>query len=428
VVGAVLELADWQRVSLGGRVRTSFDRIRGEHSPVACAWSKAPLIGRCWRVGVSEYQCYEFVALDRRLTAAEMAELRSISTRAEITPTRFWNEYHWGDLKADPAELLARYFDVHVYFANWGTRRVMFRLPVAAVDLDALRDYLPGWPATLATTGEHAVLDLCSEAEEPEEEWWEEGHLAASLMPLRAELLRGDLRAVYLGWLLAVQDGEVDPDACEPPVPRGLGEPSAPLEALVDFLRIDHDLLAVAAQSADEDADDTDRFREWVWQLPAGEQQRWLLRAAGNLDMALGSALLGEFRRAHPAVGDRPRRTAAQLLARAEELEAARRRQSLRRQAQARADAAAARERQLSALGRRGASAWQEVEQLVEGRSYDEAVRLVVDLREVASRADGLEEFNRVLGELRRRHARRRAFLDRLSRADPRLVGDRTRQ
>ena len=51
---------------------------------------------------MSEYQCYEFVALDRPLIAKEMAELRGISTRAEITPTRFWNEYHWGDLKADP--------------------------------------------------------------------------------------------------------------------------------------------------------------------------------------------------------------------------------------------------------------------------------------------------------------------------------------
>ncbi len=42
---------------------------------------------------MSEYQSYEFIALDRPLTATEMAELRSISTRAEITPTRFWNEY-----------------------------------------------------------------------------------------------------------------------------------------------------------------------------------------------------------------------------------------------------------------------------------------------------------------------------------------------
>ena len=268
---------------------------------------------------MSEYQCYEFLALDRRLTAAEMEELRSISTRAEITPTRFWNEYHWGDLKADPAELLTRYFDMHVYFANWGTRRLMFRLPVGAVDVDALRDYLPGEPATLTTTGEFAVLDLCSEVEEPEDEWWEAGHLAASLTPLRAELLRGDLRGAYLAWLLAVQDGEVDEDACEPPVPRGLGELSAPLVALVDFLRIDQDLLAVAAESSGVDEGDAGRFDEWVRQLPAGEQQRWLLRAADDPDLALGSVLLGEFRRAHPAMAEGQRRTVAQLLAGAEE-------------------------------------------------------------------------------------------------------------
>jgi hypothetical protein len=377
---------------------------------------------------VSEYQCYEFVALDRRLTATEMAELRGISTRAEITPTRFWNEYQWGDLKADPAKLLARYFDVHVYFANWGTRRLMFRLPLQAVNLDVLCAYFPGWPATLTTTGEYAVLDLCSEVEEPEDEWWEEGHLAASLTPLRAELLRGDLRVAYLAWVLAVQDGGVDPDACEPPVPRGLGELSAPLEALVDFLRIDQDLLAVAGRSSGEERDDAGTFREWVRQLSAGEQQRWLLRAVDNPDLALGSALLGEFRRAHPAAAQGQPRTVAQMLAGAEELEDARRREALRRQEQARAAAAVARERQLVELGRRGASVWRELEQLVEARSYDEAVHLVVDLREVAVRADGLEEFDRRLAEVRQHYARRRAFLDRLGRADPRLVGASTRR
>jgi hypothetical protein len=33
---------------------------------------------------VSEYQCYEFVAIDRPLTAKQVAELRAISSRAEI--------------------------------------------------------------------------------------------------------------------------------------------------------------------------------------------------------------------------------------------------------------------------------------------------------------------------------------------------------
>jgi hypothetical protein len=38
---------------------------------------------------MSEYQYYEFRAIDRRLTEREMWELRSYSTRARITPTSF---------------------------------------------------------------------------------------------------------------------------------------------------------------------------------------------------------------------------------------------------------------------------------------------------------------------------------------------------
>ena len=83
---------------------------------------------------MSEYQCYEFVSLDRALPSKEMAELRSISGRAEITPTRFWSEYRGGDLKADPAEHVERGFDAHIDFANWGTHRLMLRVQAKRVD------------------------------------------------------------------------------------------------------------------------------------------------------------------------------------------------------------------------------------------------------------------------------------------------------
>ena len=108
---------------------------------------------------MSEYQYYEFVALDRPLTNSEMAELRSVSTRADISPTGFRNEYNWGDLKADPAKLLARYFDAHLYFANWGTHRLMFRFPSSRFDLRRLKPYFPGGPATLERSGNQVVID-----------------------------------------------------------------------------------------------------------------------------------------------------------------------------------------------------------------------------------------------------------------------------
>ena len=69
---------------------------------------------------MSEYQYYEFLALDQPLTEKQRAELRSISTRAEITANRFVNEYQWGDLKGDPRTMVERYFDAFLYLANWG--------------------------------------------------------------------------------------------------------------------------------------------------------------------------------------------------------------------------------------------------------------------------------------------------------------------
>jgi antitoxin (DNA-binding transcriptional repressor) of toxin-antitoxin stability system len=220
---------------------------------------------------------------------------------------------------------------VHVYFANWGTRRLMFRLPLHAVDLDDLRTCVPGGPVTLTVTEHHVVLDLWSETEEPEEDWFEDGQPLASLTPLRAELLRGDRRVAYLAWLLAVQAGELDPDTPEPRVPHGLDADSASLAALTGFLRVDPDLLAAAAEAGIEDTGELERFRSWVERLPAREQQRWLLRAADNLDLAVGSVLLGEVRRAHPPVVAERGRTVAQLLERAEELRAERRRESIKR-------------------------------------------------------------------------------------------------
>jgi len=51
---------------------------------------------------VSECQYYEFLALDKPLTDKQRAELRKLSSRAEITATRFVNEYHYGDFRGSP--------------------------------------------------------------------------------------------------------------------------------------------------------------------------------------------------------------------------------------------------------------------------------------------------------------------------------------
>lgn len=274
---------------------------------------------------MSEYQCYEFVTLDQRLSAREMAALRAVSSRADISPTRFWNEYHWGDLKADPAKLLARYFDAHFYFASWGTRRLMLRLPARNVDVRALAPYFVGDRATLKKVGAFVTLDFCSdeEAYDDESERFEGGFLA-SLTPLRAQILAGDMSAPYVAWLAGVQGGDVRDAVREPPVPPNLADLTPPTAALVELMRIDPDLLAAAAEGSRSIARGSKQLRAWIKRLSAAEKNRWLQRALDDSEPALGAELRAAFQKQHAAETSMTGRTAGELRARANELREAR--------------------------------------------------------------------------------------------------------
>jgi len=72
---------------------------------------------------MSEYQYYEFQAIDRPLTDDEQKTLRRYSGRAMITATRFVNSCSYGDFRGDESEWMAKYFDAFLYIANWGTHR-----------------------------------------------------------------------------------------------------------------------------------------------------------------------------------------------------------------------------------------------------------------------------------------------------------------
>jgi hypothetical protein len=44
------------------------------------------------------------------------------------------NEYHSGDFKGDPNQLMRHYYNEHLYVANWGTHRLKFRLARGLLD------------------------------------------------------------------------------------------------------------------------------------------------------------------------------------------------------------------------------------------------------------------------------------------------------
>jgi hypothetical protein len=281
---------------------------------------------------MSEYQRYEFVALERPLTARQMAELRRVSTRAEITPTSFFNEYHWGDFKGDAIKLVALYFDAHLYLASWGTRRFVLRLKSEQVSTKSLHPYFVGGAARALGAGKHVIVELSSDYEEPD--YYAEGShdsCLAALAPLRTELQGGDFRVAYLAWLLALQAGDVAEDATEPPIPPGLADLTAAQQTMVEFLRLDEDLLRAAAAGSPGLADDSAAASRWLLTLKPREKDEWLERAIKNPNVALGTELRRAFRQQTQAPLASPQRRAAELLATAKAARTKRERAAARR-------------------------------------------------------------------------------------------------
>ena len=78
---------------------------------------------------MSEYQYYEFQAVDRPLTPEQISVLRAYSSRAQITASSFIVVYSYGNFKGNPEKWLEQYFDAFLYLANWGSHHLMLGLP-----------------------------------------------------------------------------------------------------------------------------------------------------------------------------------------------------------------------------------------------------------------------------------------------------------
>ena len=378
---------------------------------------------------MSEYQYYEFQAIDRRLVQSEMDALRSCSSRATITDTRFVNHYNFGSFKGNPSSWMEKYFDAFLYLANWGTHDFRFRLPRRILELDTAQLYCRGEAAVARNKNDFIILEFLSQSDDrggwddEDESGW-----LSSLIPLRADLAAGDHRVLYLGWLLCVQAGELEADAIEPPIPGGLGSLTAPLQAFADFLRIDDDLITVAATrspEADELPSD-EELEAWLGTLSDGEKNGWLHRFATGREPHLRAELLRRFlesRPVSPHTGEPPR-TVGELLATAGQHTKERRRREAERAAAERArrerEKAESRERYLEGLAQREAKAWEEVDTLIATKHpsrYDDAVKLLCDLRDLGFRKGRASEVEARLLRLREQHARKPSFVERLTKA-----------
>ena len=154
-----------------------------------------------------------------------------------------------------------KYFDAFLYVANWGTHILKLRLPDKQLSAKIARLYAVGEHAAVRVKNGNVIFSFHSDDENDEDSVESEG-LLASMISVRSELAHGDLRALYLGWLLCAQSGELDPADLSPPVPPGLTKLSASLTSLAGFLRVDRALVRVAAKPATKSRTVADLMRD----------------------------------------------------------------------------------------------------------------------------------------------------------------------
>lgn len=86
----------------------------------------------------------------------------------------------------------------------------MLRIPGRLLDEEVLDPYCTDDGFCFYRAADAVILSFTFDEEEYNYD--EEEHSLSSILPVRSGLMRGDLRALYLGWLMAVQEGEIEGD------------------------------------------------------------------------------------------------------------------------------------------------------------------------------------------------------------------------
>jgi hypothetical protein len=349
---------------------------------------------------MSEYQYHEWQTIDRPLTMDEQSRVERLSSHIEVSSSRAVVTYNWGDFKHVPKEVLLQYFDAYFYFANWGTRRLMFRFPKGILNTEEIEQYCDGDFLSFETFDQYQVLEINYDSEDGG--WMDvEGNLS-DFLPLREDLLQGDYRLLYLAWLAAnayetvvgFEDEEEDEaDSLEPPIPAGLKTLTSALKNFANTFDVDPYLIQAAAEnSPDLRGTQPINYRELVSHLDRSEADDFLVRLMegdAGVRMALRKRL-NEFvpkEKAQTATS----RPMEDLIERADQLE----------QAEKDRKAKAARNKyiaEMKALAQRESQVWKQVDDLLENGKkiatvYDQATGLLEQLKQLADFQDSQDTF-----------------------------------
>ncbi len=365
---------------------------------------------------MSEYQLYEFQSLDRVLTAADKAYLERLSSRVELTATSARFNYSYGDFRGKPAEVLERCFDIMLYQANFGITQLMIRLPKEAAVPELYEPYCVPYAISVEQTDRSTIIDISISSEEGRGWIGEEGNLS-DLVQIRAALMQGDLRVLYLAWLAAgfsVDAFDWD-STTEPPLPPSLKKLPPELKSFANIFEIDSDLIDVAAASSDSaDAVAEEPIADWISALSEAERNQYLLRVANgesHVGIELVRRLRQQFGEPIKPTSKEGRRSFAGLVAIAEQ-------KTQQREQATRKKAAKAEAERIAALGGPKVELrWLAINELAESgqaKNYEKAVGHLRELRAIAEQDNKLAAFDNRLQELKEQFRRKKSLIAKL--------------
>lgn len=245
---------------------------------------------------MSEYQYVAFRAIDRAVNEVNLRFMRQQSTRAMVTSQSFENEYGYGNFRGDAIEMLRRGYDVHLHYTDFGIRTLMIRFPHGLPDPPAVQSYIVDGSLEFVKDKTGPGGSLCIEPiYEPDyfsERIWGLGPLFERLVPMRAELLGGDLRPLYLAHLAVARDSDHDPEETrEGPVPAGLDQLTDAQCVLADFYGLSDELIAAAAKKCPLLPDCGTPFLEACLETP---YEKWIHRQKRATTDAWLAALMND--------------------------------------------------------------------------------------------------------------------------------------
>ena len=297
------------------------------------------------------------------------------------------------------------------------------------MDTRTLKAFGTEFAFTVDRTNTHWILEWALNESENYDRFGEEDGRGwmGRLTPLRDELLRGDLRPLYLGWLAGVSAREVDEEAIEPPRPPGLSRLTAAQQSLAEFLEIGPDLLTAAGlldqQAPDLDTEADVELDVWIAELPTAQKAATLkLLLTGHAQQAesrLKLRFLAWQRERQPIGTPEPqRRTVAELQKLAMSAAETRKQQEALQRKKAEGERQAKRKVYLCTLAADFDRCWQAADERAErgiASAYDEVQHALVDLADAYTLCASRADFDLKLAGFMARHGKRGALARRLS-------------